>query len=583
LSANSTPPGFHDHYRAYAPKHEPVAPRESAFPSDDLEFDSITDVVVVGGGCGGLTSALFASWLGNDVTLLEKAPELGGTTFKSAFIYWVPNNGPLRESGVEDAEEDFLRYAARISRPEKYDPESPTFGQTEWEFAMYKAMYESGWPAVELLHERGALRYQHAAHWVDYWHNLEEDKVESGRGMIPEGVNEEQTNGGNVAITSLSAAAEEAGVEIRTGHRVQRLILRDRVVAGVVASTADGETVRIAARKGVVFASGGFTHDKEMRDHFLAVPSAGGCAARTNEGDFVRIGSAAGAQLRNMQFAWRCPISLEKAVKKDPDMQGAFAIAGDSMICVNYKGERPLNEKLPYNEFVQRMYDWDPLNCDFPNRILIQIWDQHTQDHSAADVYGITVVPEGVDDSHVIKGETLAELTENVAARLAQYTEHTGNVSLNDDFLEKLEATVARWNQMSENGVDEDFHRGERDVEIAVFGGPLDETVEKKNPLMYPISGEGPYYASLLTGGNLDTKGGPKTNHNAQVVDDMDEPIPGLYGVGNCVAAAQARAYWAGGGTLGPIIAFAYRAANTLNEEPSRDWSDVGAGASAVS
>ena len=134
---------------------------------------------------------------------------------------------------------------------------------------------------------------------------------------------------------------------------------------------------------------------------------------------------------------------------------------------------------------------------------------------------------------------------------------------------------------MARNGVDEDFHRGEREVEIAVFGGPLDETVEKKNPLMYPISTDGPYYAALLTGGTLDTKGGPKINTSAQVVDDQDKPIPGLYGVGNCVASASARAYWAGGGTLGPMIAFAYRAAQAVHEEPVRDLAVVAAGAPA--
>ena len=84
---------------------------------------------------------------------------------------------------------------------------------------------------------------------------------------------------------------------------------------------------------------------------------------------------------------------------------------------------------------------------------------------------------------------------------------------------------------------------------------------------MFPISGEGPYYAALLTGGNLDTKGGPATNADGQVLDDVGEPIPGLYGVGNCVASASARAYWAGGATLGPILAFAYLAAAAANKE----------------
>jgi len=250
-------------------------------------------------------------------------------------------------------------------------------------------------------------------------------------------------------------------------------------------------------------------------------------------------------------------------------MQGTFCVAGDSMICVNYKGERVLNEKLPYNELVQRMYDWDPLNCEFPNRVLVQIWDQHTQDHSSVDFFGNSVVPEGVDDAHVVKGETLEELAENVQERLGRYHAETGSLRLRDDFLPSLKATIARWNEMAEAGVDEDFRRGEREVEIAVFGGPLaPEAIERKNPLMYPISAGGPYYACLLTGGTLDTKGGPKINTSAQVVDDQERPIPGLYGVGNCVASASARAYWAGGGTLGPMIAFAYRAAQAIHEEP---------------
>ena len=85
---------------------------------------------------------------------------------------------------------------------------------------------------------------------------------------------------------------------------------------------------------------------------------------------------------------------------------------------------------------------------------------------------------------------------------------------------------------------------------------------------MYPISGKGPYYAALMTGGNLDTKGGPATNTDGQVLDSLGAVIPGLYGVGNCVASASGRAYWAGGGTLGPFMAFAYLAANAASREP---------------
>src|SRR5712672_969218 len=91
--------------------------RESAAPAGAGTFDATADVVVVGGGGGGLPAALFARWLGDEVILLEKAPELGGTAKKAAFWYWVPNNAQMRAAGLTDEREDFLRYVARLSRP----------------------------------------------------------------------------------------------------------------------------------------------------------------------------------------------------------------------------------------------------------------------------------------------------------------------------------------------------------------------------------------------------------------------------------------------------------------------------------
>ena len=137
------------------------AERQSAAPAQvdwsSAAFDAEADVAVVGGGGGGLPTALFARWHGDDVILLEKAPELGGTALKAAFWYWVPNNAPMRELGIEDPEEDFLRYVARLSRPDRYDPGSPTLGLSPWEHALCRAIYDSASPAAELLAERGAL------------------------------------------------------------------------------------------------------------------------------------------------------------------------------------------------------------------------------------------------------------------------------------------------------------------------------------------------------------------------------------------------------------------------------------------
>jgi hypothetical protein len=409
-----------------------------------------------------------------------------------------------------------------------------------------------------LLRETGALEYRHCDFVPDYWAELPEDKAPTGRVLLPKEARETMSDGGEVAVRTMSAAAKRAGVDIRTGHRVQRVIKNTAgEVIGVEADTAKGKK-RFFARKAVVFCTGGFTHNVELRKNYLSAPVYGGCAARTNEGDFVYVASALGAQLRNMNYAWMCPIVFEKAIAKDPSLIGTFSPSGDSMIYVNKEGRRVANEKLSYNEMAQVFFQWDGARSEYPNLLLIAIWDQRSQGHSASDEYGRFIVAPGKDDAHVIKGATLAALSKAIGERLARYERITGGLKLAPEFEKNLAAAIERFNGFASGGKDLDFKRGERQVA---------PSPSAPNPTMYPVSGEGPYYAALLAGGNLDTKGGPKTNVSGQVVDDQDKPIVGLYGVGNCVASASARAYWAGGATIGPILAFAYLAAAAAHKE----------------
>ena len=62
-------------------------------------------VVVVGSGVAGMTAALAAARSGADVTLLERADVLGGTTAYSSGWVWVPNNHLARAAGIEDSTE----------------------------------------------------------------------------------------------------------------------------------------------------------------------------------------------------------------------------------------------------------------------------------------------------------------------------------------------------------------------------------------------------------------------------------------------------------------------------------------------
>jgi 3-oxosteroid 1-dehydrogenase len=540
----------------------------SAKAAEELRFDAEFDIVVCGGGGGGLPCALFSRWLGNRVAILEKAGSVGGTAAKAAFWYWVPNNEAMKQAGIADPKPDFLRYVARLSRPEQYDPTQPKLGLSDWEYEMCEAIYDSASPAAELLASKGALPYRHEGAVPDYWAELPEDKAPRGRVLFPKDGLPSMSDGGRVAIRTLSAAARRDGVDIRTGYRVQKVLVDSKgVVIGVEALTEEGTLFRARARKAVVFATGGFTHDPELRKNFLHGAVYGGCAAVTNEGDFVRISSALDVQLRNMNYSWMAPISLEKAVSKDGSLSGIFTPTGDSMLYVNKYGKRVVNEKLAYNEVCAIFSQWDGARGEYPNLTLISIWDQQAQDNCGSDDYGSLIVPQGGNDRHVIRGNTLAELAAGIRERCAKYRSELGGLDLSDDFVANLQATVKRFNGFAQAGKDGDFQRGERIVE-KLFNGPIKKKPGQKNETMWPLGTKGPYYAALIVAGNLDTKGGPKTNSHGQVLDVRGTPIKGLYGVGNCVASASARAYWAGGGTLGPILAFAYRAANAAHAEP---------------
>jgi predicted oxidoreductase len=237
------------------------------------------------------------------------------------------------------------------------------------------------------------------------------------------------------------------------------------------------------------------------------------------------------------------------------------------MIFVDKRGRRVVNEKLAYNELAQTFFQWDGAKSEYPYLVLTSIWDQRAQEHSASPEYGRLIVPPGTDDKHVIRGDTFETLATAIDERLARYASVIGGLRLEADFVQNLKITVARFNELARTGKDADFHRGERQVE-QLFNGTVKEEPGRTNPTLWPISEQGPYYAALVTGGTLDTKGGPKTSPDGQVLNQQDQPIPGLYGVGNCVASASGRAYWAGGATLGPILAFAYRAANAAHKEP---------------
>jgi 3-oxosteroid 1-dehydrogenase len=120
-----------------------------------------------------------------------------------------------------------------------------------------------------------------------------------------------------------------------------------------------------------------------------------------------------------------------------------------------------------------------------------------------------------------------------------------------------LMETIDRFNSFAEKGTDPDFGRGVTPIEVA-WASPRRKGV--KNPCLAPFADHGPYHCMIVGAGALDTKGGPRVNGRAQVLDHAGKPIPGLYGAGNCIASPMGQGYPGAGGTIGPAVTFGYLA-----------------------
>lgn len=541
-------------------------------------WDQQADIIVVGSGGGAHSAAITATIQGAKVIMLEKGAFAGGTTLRSGGGMWIPNNRFQREKGIKDERADAIRYMARYSYPQLYNPDDPQLGLPRHEYSLITTYYDNAYRMLDFMWDNKVMTTMQEINWtgkpqVDYMDHLPENKGVRGRVCYCLTQDGKLGYGGEM-MRQLRASAEAYKIPLFLNHRATRIIQDDNgEVTGVEATTGDGKTVTFGADKAVVFCTGGYTHNEKLLLRFQRGPHFGGCAAPTNTGDFIFLAEEIGAQLANMAGAWRAELVLEETLRDPDGIHNVFFVMGDSILEVNRYGKRVMDEKRNYTDRTMTHFVWDPQRAEWTNMLIFMVYDQRT----ATLWQGYPPLPvQGAPAPYVITGDTLDALAKAIEERLKKLAPHTGGFGLDKGFADNLKRTVQEFNEFAKVGVDEDFGRGDYnyDREWTTFP-PTIPGAEwpppgSKNYTMYPLATSGPYYAQILAAGTLDTNGGPMINEMAQVRDTHGKAIPRLYGAGNCIASPTANAYWGGGSTLGPAMTFAHIAAINAVKEKAR-------------
>ncbi len=541
-----------------------------------MEWDEVFDVVVVGSGMAGVATALAARAHGLKPVLIEKAAKLGGGTSFSMGGIWIGNNHLAREAGYRDSRRDVLDYMRYIAA-EGADEER------------LLAFVDRGPEALKFFEERGIqFRISHGP--ADHYFGVAVGSFSEGRCLNTELIAATELGDWQDSIliprdTPIEVDAEElfkwgglanldnwpqdilkerrrnkvrargAGVithfvkqllrrdvPIRLATKAEQLIVDDGCVIGVVTDKG-----AIGAACGVMLACGAYESNPEMANAYEGLPGWQSMFPPTIDGDGIVMAAELGAQTRTIHNNLAVFLGFNIPGQHPGEAPRFRTVGMSEMYCphtivVNAAGRRFADE-TDFQSMVPGLRKYDVRRHRHANLPCYLIFDrQYADGFSFVDAPRSSKIP-----GWVTRADTLPELAANLAIDPAG-----------------LAATVERFNGFARAGVDTDFRRGEAAWTLAKkdLWKPTQPDEVYLNPSLGTLRVP-PFYGVELHPSAF-ASAGLVANSAAQVIDQRQKPIPGLYAAGNNAAHTEYGVGYQAGFSLGSAMTFGYLAARHM-------------------
>lgn len=346
-----------------------------------------TDVLVLGGGGAGITSALTASENGSKVILTEKIGYLGGATIISGGIVPAAGTSQQEEAGIVDDNDLFVR---DIFRPSSYSVRKD----------LVYTIAENAKGVVEWLEDQGVVM------------SLITDNLFYGqsnyRMHIAEG------SGVGMTQTLISNLNNDDNIEVLMNSPAIELAIKDGEVIGAFVRRNNEETILIEAEN-TILATSGFAANREMLEEYIPeMLNAYPLVAPGATGEGIIWGNNLGAELANMKSYQGHGVFSEE-LDKSVDLNILYR----GGILVNKDGHRFTNEHKGYSEL-------SPEVLSQPTGHVYMIFNQENADFTSR-------FKEFDDAGIVIKGSSLEDLATKLNIDYDHFKAST------DDFLRGIE------------------------------------------------------------------------------------------------------------------------------------------------